>query len=622
MKNNFKMTNASEGQSVLKRLVFRALFFAALGSGSIYAQTFTESMGTVAGTTTIAAQEAANGFDNVGFTMTGNADVRITNASSGYAGASGAANIFFTSTASRNFQIEGINSSSIANPVLSFGIWKADTASNGSDMKVEVSSDGINYSALSFSALPTGAGTAIWHYRTASGTIPQVANLRIRFTNLHTSSYGFRIDDVKLTCSAVITPSASTTLCSGGSVDLTANSGVGGSYAWSDSETTQSISVSNSGTFTVQVTDGTGCVATSAPVRVLAYPAANVSVTASDDTICVGDSVTLTVRTLATDLFFSEYVEGSGNEKYVEIYNGTGATVNLADYQYLAFHNGISTPSFIINLTGSLADGATLVLKNGSATLYSGGTAEYGLQPDGNDAFALYNVNTGLYVDIFGVIGQDPGTAWTGSSSYSTQDKTLRRKSNVYSGITVNPDLAGASGFTTLNSEWDLYSTDDVSGLGAHTMDGAYSWSPATVPASGSPVKAAPSSATTYTVTGTYVNGCTGDATVTVVVTDCGGRKAAPANEGMNIASADAYPNPFNGSVSIQLNAPVAGPATVTVKDVTGRIVATLYNGEIAEGQHIISWTPDAAQISNGVYFCEIKIGGESQTIKLMYQQQ
>ena len=34
----------------------------------------------------------------------------------------------------------------------------------------------------------------------------------------------------------------------------------------------------------------------------------------------------------ATTLFFSEYAEGSGNHKYLEIYNGTGASVALTNY--------------------------------------------------------------------------------------------------------------------------------------------------------------------------------------------------------------------------------------------------------------------------------------------------
>jgi len=41
-----------------------------------------------------------------------------------------------------------------------------------------------------------------------------------------------------------------------------------------------------------------------------------------------------------TDLFFSEYAEGSSNNKYLEIYNGTGAEVSLDDYVILGNYNG------------------------------------------------------------------------------------------------------------------------------------------------------------------------------------------------------------------------------------------------------------------------------------------
>lgn len=497
-----------------------ALLFLALGSGNLFAQTFTETMGSVGATTQIAVHEAANGFDNDAFTMTGNADVRNTSASNGYPGASGLANVFFTNNTTnpagnRSFQIEGINSSNIADPVLSFGILKSTIASNASDFIVEVSTDGVTYSAVSFPLLPTGSGTAIWHYRTVTSSIPQAANLRIRFTNTSATNQ-IRIDDVNLTCSATITPSGPTTLCNGGSVDLTASNAQGGSYLWSNGATTQTITVTTSGTFTVQVTDGSGCVSTSGPVRVLVYPTPMVQASATDSSICEGDSTTLNARTLAQDLIFSEYVEGSGNEKYIEIYNGTGAAVNLGDYEYRAFHNGISTPSFVTALSGTLADGATLVLKNGSAVLFPGGQAAFGVQHNGDDALGLFKVSTATYVDIFGVIGQDPGTSWTGPGGYSTADFTLRRRTDVYSGITVNPGLAGPGGFTTLTTEWDLFAINDVSGLGAHSIDGSYNWQPGNF--SGSSVTVAPSSTTTYTVTGTYINGCTGSDDVTITV--------------------------------------------------------------------------------------------------------
>ena len=45
----------------------------------------------------------------------------------------------------------------------------------------------------------------------------------------------------------------------------------------------------------------------------------------------------------AIDLFFSEYAEGSSNNKYLEIYNGTGADVDLSNYSLSSCSNGCDT---------------------------------------------------------------------------------------------------------------------------------------------------------------------------------------------------------------------------------------------------------------------------------------
>jgi hypothetical protein len=68
-----------------------------LFSFNIFGQSsYSENMGTAPSTISIAAHEAANGFQLVGLTYSGTGDVRNTNASSGYAGASGLGNIFLT----------------------------------------------------------------------------------------------------------------------------------------------------------------------------------------------------------------------------------------------------------------------------------------------------------------------------------------------------------------------------------------------------------------------------------------------------------------------------------------------------------------------------------------------
>ena len=163
---------------------------------------FTETMGTVtttcpSGTTAISTFESNNCYDNDAFTMSGTGDMRTTTPSSGYTGASGEWNVFLTNTIGRYFQIAGIDTSDHTDLVLSFGVYKSTTTENGSNLIVEVSSNGTDWTALTVPALPTGSGTAIWHHRTAAGSIPSTETLYIRFMQNSTSPQ-FRIDDVRL----------------------------------------------------------------------------------------------------------------------------------------------------------------------------------------------------------------------------------------------------------------------------------------------------------------------------------------------------------------------------------------------------------------------------------------
>ncbi|MCB5283992.1 MAG: lamin tail domain-containing protein [Candidatus Cloacimonetes bacterium] len=211
-----------------------------------------------------------------------------------------------------------------------------------------------------------------------------------------------------------------------------------------------------------------------APTATAATNVANTSFTANWNAVTGAtgyylDVYTKQAGTNASDLFFSEYIEGTSNNKAIEIYNGTGAAVDLSGYTVYLYTGGSATPTATLALSGNLANKDVYVIANssaGSAILaiadITSGVANY----NGNDALSLWNETTSSYADIFGCIGEDPGTIW-GTDPYVTAEKTLVRKSSISGGVT-----SSQSGFPTLATEWDSYAQDTFTYLGSHTMAG------------------------------------------------------------------------------------------------------------------------------------------------------
>ena len=164
------------------------------------------------------------------------------------------------------------------------------------------------------------------------------------------------------------------------------------------------------------------------------------------------------------ELFFSEYVEGSSNNKALEIYNPTAGTVDLTAYTVRLYANGGSTPTSSLPLTGTLEPGKTLVLIHASftTTVTLPGALKVGVVNfNGDDAVTLEK--SGTVIDSFGQVGFDPGTAWTGGT-LSALDRTLRRKPGIVHGSVP----AAAPAAWDLSSEWVGFPIDTFDGLGSH----------------------------------------------------------------------------------------------------------------------------------------------------------
>jgi gliding motility-associated-like protein len=143
--------------------------------------------------------------------------------------------------------------------------------------------------------------------------------------------------------SATITPSGPTTFCAGGSVTLNANTGAGLSYVWNNASTASSINnITTSGTYTVTVTNGNNCSATSAPriITVNSLPTANI--TASGPlTFCAGNAVNLTASNAVSYLWSN----GITTNTISNITNSGSFTVTITDA------NGCSNTSAPVTVT-------------------------------------------------------------------------------------------------------------------------------------------------------------------------------------------------------------------------------------------------------------------------------
>lgn len=78
------------------------------------------------------------------------------------------------------------------------------------------------------------------------------------------------------------------------------------------------------------------------------------------------------------------------------------------------------------------------------------------------------------------------------------------------------------------------------------------------------------------------------------------------------------YPNPFNGSLSIEFSLPRPAYVMLRIFDLRGRHIATLGEGDYPAGTHRISWQPDG-RVASGVYFIRMEAPGARRTQKAIY---
>ena len=415
------------------------------------------------------------------------------------------------------------NAVSLTNPV-SNGVWSSSNTSV------------LNVNASTGAGVGSGIGSATVSYTTtgANGcTATQTATVNVTGTPV-----------------AAISTSGSTAICQGGTVTLTANPA--SSYLWNNNATTQSITVSNGGAYSVVISNGPGCSsAASAPTTVTVNALPVAAIAANGSTVfCQGGSVNLTA---------------TGGSTYVWSNNTTGATLSAnasGNYSVTVTNaNGCQATSNTINVTVNALPTATITA-NGPTAFCQG--ANVVLTAGGNGAIVWTNNQNTPAITV----------AASGNYAYTITDangcsSTATPTTVTVSALPVVPSITGANNVCA-----------GASTLFANTMTGG-TWSSsngsiASVDALGSVTGSGVGSATiSYQVT---QNGCSATSTKVINV------QAAPVAsisalgstsfcQGANVtlvSSPGATYTWSNGATTPSVTLNTAGPITVEVTGTNG----------------------------------------------------
>ena len=406
-----------------------------------------------------------------------------------------------------------------------------------------------------------------------------------------------------VTPTATITPLGSTALCPGGSVVLQANPG--SSYLWSNGATSDSIVVSAAGTYTVTVTQFGNCYAVSTPVVVT--QSAPVAAINGVLTICSGSNTTLTATAGASYLWST-----GATTQSVSV--GTSNT-----YTVTVTYSGGCTATASVNVTANTnpvpsITGNNSICQGQSSTINAGSYAGY-LWSTGATA-ATINVNTaGNYsvtvTDANGCTGTasfnltvnaNPTPTITGVTSFCAGENSTLNAGGGYTNYlwsggattqTINVTAGGNYAVTVTNASGCTATTNKVitvNALPVPSVTGTLAFcsgknTTLTVPGSyasyqwsngATTSNITVNTASTFTVTVTDANGCTGSKSATTTINTnpvpsitgnssiCQGQSST-----INAGSYAGY-SWSTGAATATINVNTAGNYSVTVTDANG----------------------------------------------------
>ena len=193
--------------------------------------------------------------------------------------------------------------------------------------------------------------------------------------------------------------------------------------------------------------------------------------------------LTLTMTSLSfaqiTDVYISMFGEGSSNNKFIEIYNGTDAGVDLSQYSISTCSNGCDIegefdyPDNVVFEAGTIiAAGDVYVIAHGSADPLIDADQTFAYLSNGDDFMALTlagaTADSYTIIDALGDMSTVDGTGWDiAGVSNATVNHTLTRKPTI---CDPNSVPLGSFGTNAEDSEWIVgESNSGWSDLQSHT---------------------------------------------------------------------------------------------------------------------------------------------------------
>ena len=267
-----------------------------------------------------------------------------------------------------------------------------------------------------------------------------------------------------------ITPSGPTTFCSGGSVTLTSSAGT--SYLWSNGATTASINVTTSGSYTVQVTNASGCQSTaSVPtvVTVNALPAAPTITPGGATTFCDGGSVTLTSSAGTSYLWSNAATTAS-----ISATTSGSYTVQITDA------NGCTSPfSSPIAVTVNALPATPTITPGGPTTFCAGGsvtlTSSAGISYLWSNGATTPSINVTASGSYTVQITNASGCLSTASAPTVVTVNALPATPTISSSGAVNFCLGSSVVLTSSTGTSYLWSTGETTQSITVTASGSYS---------------------------------------------------------------------------------------------------------------------------------------------------